>query len=444
MIKNFRLHIIFRLLFFSATILLLLYSIFETEFYATTAGIALLLLYQIISLIRYIEQTNHKLSRFFDAIEYSDFSQTFTAPGLGKSFDQLNASFTRVLDQFRKARKEKEESFRYLNTIVQHVGTGLITYDPQGNIELLNNAAKKTLGIKSIKNIDTLKKKSKDLVEIMKKLTTGEKALVKVIDNNELLQLSIHVTEFKLQDNLYKLAAITNIHSELEEKEMEAWQNLIRVLTHEIMNSVTPISSLAKTLATILETISCSTNEEEMADVKMGMDTIRKRSEGLIHFVNNYRNLTKIPKPEFETIQLREYFNGLIPLFEEEVESNNVEFSCEVYPENFRLTLDPKLIEQVIINLLINAIHAVTETEKPKIQLIGKVDNWGKPLILVTDNGIGIPDDIKEKIFIPFFTTKNNGSGIGLSFSRQIMRLHGGNIQVQSEPDEGTTFILQF
>jgi signal transduction histidine kinase len=295
--------------------------------------------------------------------------------------------------------------------------------------------------------------------------------LVKIVIDNELSQLSIYATEFKLRENHYTLVSLTNIQSELEEREMEAWQNLIRVLTHEIMNSVTPLVSLSSSASSLLDSTisvndntdmkpdtgnaksdsqstgadspSVEINAESLQDIKGALDTISKRSEGLLHFVDNYRNLTRIPVPNFQVAKVLELFDRIEQLFADRFLEKKIMFTCSVEPFNLELTADPDLIEQVIINLVMNSIRALSETDSPMIKLAGKVDGHGGTIIQVVDNGHGIPEELLEKIFIPFFTTRNEGSGIGLSLSRQIMRAHKGGITVQSVPGIETVFTLK-
>ena len=228
---------------------------------------------------------------------------------------------------------------------------------------------------------------------------------------------------------------------------MEAWQQLIRVLTHEIMNSITPISSLASTVQSILKTSvqgQTSPDPESLDDINSAVNTIQRRSEGLIHFVNSYRNLTKIPKPNFQIFQISSLFERIQNLMSKELEEKGIKFSQCVTPDSLELTADPELVEQVVINLLINSEHSLESQEGAEISLAASLDERGKILIKVTDNGPGIPEDVLEKIFIPFYSTKKNGSGIGLSLSRQIMRAHGGNIRVASKAGEETVFTLRF
>ena len=248
--KRFRVVVIARVFLLIATIYLLLHLIFnlETRLYATMLIVLLVIIYQSYALIHYVEKTNRDLQRFLMTIKHEDFSQTFIGVGLGSSFEDLKEAFNDVIEKFYKARAEKEEHFRYLQTVVQHIPIGLITFRSDGKVTLFNTAAKKILKRPNLRHIDDLGSTSKPLVTTLYELNSGERALVKIHDRDEILQLVISGTEFRLRERNYKLVSIQNIQAELEEQELDAWQKLIRVLTHEIMNSVTPIASLASTL----------------------------------------------------------------------------------------------------------------------------------------------------------------------------------------------------
>ncbi|MFW5644930.1 MAG: sensor histidine kinase [Bacteroidota bacterium] len=277
----------------------------------------------------------------------------------------------------------------------------------------------------------------------------GYNKLVKVQDDDDFLQLAIHATELKLKNKIIVLATIKNIQNVLEEQETEAWQKLIRVLTHEIMNSITPIASLSATLESILKPYTSQAGTENMdidtvQEIKQALTTINKRSNGLLHFVNTYRNLTRIPKPNFKLVKANDLFKNIEELMKEEMKGKDIHLIKHIEPESFEVSMDEQLIEQVMINLVKNSIHAVDGKEDPKIIMKAFFNKRGRPTMQVIDNGTGILKDVIDKIFIPFFTTKPSGSGIGLSLSRQILRLHGGTITAQSQPDKETVFTLTF
>jgi two-component system nitrogen regulation sensor histidine kinase NtrY len=448
--RRFRIHITARILLLSLFLCLFFFLLFRTELFAALFITAVLSIYQIYSLIRYVETTNRDLSRFFETIKYEDFSQTFKDDGRGKSFSELRSAFNDVCDAFRKARSEKEQHYHYLQTVVQHIGVGLIALQRNGDVELINTAAKRLLKVPRLKNVKSLEEFSKPLVEKLLHLRSKEKALVKVYDNGELLYLALYATEFRLGGQDISLVSIQNIQSELEKTEIEAWQKLIRVLTHEIMNSITPISSLASTMTELIGDDSTSLSsdpepdQETLDDMRQAIKTIQKRSQGLLHFVDAYRNLTLIPQPNFQIFPLQELFGRVEKLMQANIEEKGIDFKATVEPKSLEMTADPELIEQVLINLLLNALQALDQRPEPEIRLDALLDDRGRINIQIKDNGPGISKENLDKIFIPFFSTKDGGSGIGLSFSRQIMRLHKGTINAHSVPDFKTTFTLRF
>ncbi|UCF62856.1 MAG: GHKL domain-containing protein [bacterium] len=447
-LRKFRSQIVIRILFISALMFLFLYLLLQTTLYVTIVFIALLIIYQIVNLIRFAEHTNRRLTQFLQSIRHADFSQSFKTSGMGASFTELNKAFSDVISDFQRVREEKEEHHRYLQTVVQHVGIALLVYQKDGQVELINTAAKKLFRLTQLRRIKNLEKVSPALVKTLTQLKAGERSLIKIFQNGEILQLAIYATEFRLHNQLYTLASIHNIQSELEEREMEAWQKLIRVLTHEIMNSVTPISSLAATASSLLNEVSPDLTRdaeasENLKDISEAVRTIQKRSEGLLHFVEAYRSLTRLPQPKFKTFPLSDLFRRLRQLHEESIKKVNVNFISETKPPELQLTADPEQIEQVLINLVKNAFEAVQDQANAEIILKGFMDSQGRVVIQVIDNGPGIPTEIQEKIFIPFFTTKKEGSGIGLSLSRQIIRLHKGTISLSSNVKSGSIFTIR-
>lgn len=445
--KHFRLICLVKVALLCASICLFFYLYLETQFYATLLIVGAVSVYLTVDLIHYVERTNRDLTRFLQSIQYEDFSQSFIGAGLGSSFNDLKSAFTNVLDAFRQTRTEREENYRYLQTVVQHIGVGLICYRPDGEVTLINTAAQRTVRTASVRNIRDLAGFSEELVRTLGEMEPGQKALLKVERDGQQLQLVLYATELRMRGQALTLVSIQNIQRELEEKEMEAWQNLIRVLTHEIMNSVTPIASLASTVKSAIEASAeqdVPQDEETLKDITDAVGTIEKRSNGLLHFVQTYRELTRIPTPTFEVFQVRSLFDNLEQLMSVEITDRGLDFASSVEPASLSLTADRELIEQVLINLLLNAIEALEGREGGRIRLIARLDGRGNTTILVSDNGPGILPEVQERIFIPFFTTKQEGSGIGLSLSRQIMRLHQGGLSVRSAPDTETVFTLHF
>ncbi|MCG8308253.1 MAG: ATP-binding protein [Cytophagales bacterium] len=447
--SSFRVGVLIRIIIISLTTFLLVYLISFNEKYVSAVIVATALLIEISELFRFTTVTNKKITRFLESIRYSDFSTSFSHDNkLGKSFQELNRAFNNVADAFRNERAEKEEHLNYLNTVVQHVTTGLISFDGEGKVGLINSAAKRFLNIPQLRNISEILTVHVTLYKKLKQMRPGEKALIRVSSD---LNLAVHATELKLRGHSYKLIALQNIHSELESKEVEAWQNLTRVLRHEIMNSITPIASLTGTLNEILAedlkpygADSFEISDESLSDLNEGLQTIENRSKGLIKFVDAYRDYTSIPKPKFGLIKIDELFEHICKLLNHEFKELKIDFKLNVMFDNLEITADRELIEMVLINLLKNAKEALKDREEPKIEMMARIDEEQRVLLEVKDNGPGIIQEALERIFIPFYTTKKSGSGIGLALSRQIMQLHNGTLSVKSEPDLYTIFTLRF
>jgi len=441
--RYFRLVCVGRVLLLCLTLFLFFYLSFNTTLYASMVVVGALNIYQVFSLIRFVEKNNRQLTRFLESIEYSDFSRTFTSGLKGSSFNELNTVFNGVMARFRNIRLEKEENARYLDTIVRHVGIGLIGFHENGEVVLFNTAAKRLFDLPRLKHIDGLKPISEPLVACLQNLKPGQRDLLKVHCRDELMQLSMYATGLRLRQKKLTLVSLQNISNELSEKEMESWQNLIRVLTHEIKNSITPIGSLASTVEEMLETPSAQTGEQAN-DIHDALRTIQKRSRGLLHFVEAYRDLTHIPAPDYKVFPVSELFARVEQLTLDHINNGKIRLHRTIVPEKLELTADSELVEQVLLNLLLNAVQALDGSPDPCIMLEAALDERGRVVIRVSDNGPGINGDILEQIFIPFFSTRPGGSGIGLSLSRQIMRLHRGNLTVRSTPHEKTTFTMRF
>jgi len=449
--KNFKFNVLARIVGIILTSFLLYEILGSDIIFLTPLLLFFLLGVQIFSLLKYIDKSNQEFISFFDSIKYDDINNIYSTTSKNSAVNRLNQEFNKVVKKFQIIRKEKEAEYQYLKNIVQHVGIGLITFKKDsGEVQIINTAAKKLLEISKIENIRELKPTSDHLVDIFFRLKTGGRDLVKLEIGGEIIQLAVYAIELTLTGNEYKLVSIQNIQNELEEKEMEAWQNLVRVLTHEIMNSITPIQSLAATVQDELNAQLANNQtikgipDEEIEDIHIAVQTIQKRSEGLIRFVQDFRNLTRTPKPKITTNKIRELLDQIVVLMQNEIDKNGITLSVEVIPEDITFNVDKELIEQVLINLVKNAVQSFDEQDKKTIQLKAFKTDKGRPIISVIDNGSGIDEEALQKIFIPFFTTKKKGSGIGLSLSRQIMRQHQGTLSVKSKPDIGTEFSLKF
>ncbi len=448
--NNLRVNVIVRVILLSLTILLFTHLFYNESYTFTKVLVFLLAAFQVGLLINYLDKSNKEVIGFLESIKYDDFSHTYPNRKGNSTLNLLYKEFNNVIKKFREIRAEKEAQHQYLKTIVQHVGIGIITFDTDGEIQIMNTAAKRLLNISQIKNIRQLSNLSTQLVDSFNALKTGGRDLIKVSKDGEDFQLAIYAIELSMQGKEFKLISLQNIQSELEEKEMEAWQNLIRVLTHEIMNSVTPISSLANTVETELNNqlnneldINQITNEE-VEDLHLAVKTIHRRSESLIKFVSDFRNMTRITLPNFEHIKVKDLFDHVITLLQHDMKQAGIDLSLDI-DDQLVFSVDQEQVEQVVINLIKNAIQAIASDDKElrKITINARKES-NSVLITIDDTGPGIEEDALKKIFIPFFTTKKNGSGIGLSLSKQIIRNHKGTINVESELGKGTEFSLRF
>lgn len=440
--NRFRFGVIWRVFLLSMTLLLFLLLIFRTDYIMTTLIVGVVLLFQVWSVIHYVEQIERDLTRFLQAVKYEDFFETFS--GRRSVFaERLHGEFTRIIEDFRTVRGEREEQMLYLQTVVQHVGIALLVYDSEGEVDLINSAAKRLFHVNRLRRVQQLAEFDDQLVRSLLTMKPGQRVVAKVMDEGNLLQLAIYASEFRREARRFLLVSIQDIGSELEEKELEAWQNLIRVLTHEIRNTITPIASLANTTHELLEDPH-QADSEEIEDARLAVNTIRKRSEGLLNFVEAFRSLYKVPKPTFTRFDICDFFEHLDTFYSQTFQEKRIEAAFSCSPAHFDVTADRDLIEQVMINLMTNAVQAVEKVEEPQIRVMAQIDARGRARISVIDNGPGIDEETLEKVFIPFFTTKPEGTGIGLSLSRQILRMHKGSISVQSKPGEGASFHLTF
>jgi two-component system, NtrC family, nitrogen regulation sensor histidine kinase NtrY len=401
---------------------------------------ALLWLLQIIFLIHYLTRTNRGLTKFLQSVKYLDNSKSIS--GYEKSFDALNLTYNEILDSVLKVNNEKEAEHHYFKYTLEHLDVGVISYNDSGDIELFNRAARRLTGCESAGKIKELDSSIPNLSELFPSLKEGHSKVIKVVTENEILKLSVRKTVFKINDKNINLVSLQNIRTELEEEEIEVFKKLISVLTHEIMNSVSPIKSLTNTVITMYDK-EIIPGEKKNQDIILALKTIQKRSKGLLKFVEVYRNLAKIPMPVFSEIGLNNMFSDIQILMNSQIKTHGISCSVSVIPEDIKLFADEKLLTQMIINLIKNSIESI-KNPGGKIQINAFYSPNNEIIIQITDNGEGIPDNLIDKIFVPFFTTKENGSGIGLSLSRQIMKLHGGVIDVRSKSGTETVFSLKF
>jgi nitrogen fixation/metabolism regulation signal transduction histidine kinase len=399
-------------------------------------------------MIYYVNSINHKLARFLDSIRFTDFSSSFTSDSkMGGSFREVNLAFNEVMEVFKQTRAEKEEQMLFLQVIIQHINTGIISFNSLGKIGIINNAAKHLLQIPQFRDIKDLGKLSSKLLKEVTEMKPGQRISFKV---NNGLHLIVQSASLKMGGQSWTLLSLQNINAELQSNELEAWQNLTKVLRHEIMNSITPISSLVESLRTILDEDSYVQQEgflikkDGFQDIQEGLDTIANRSKGLVTFVNAYRDYTNIPEPKKELVDVKTLFENVTGLMREDLKSHQIDIQIEMIPAELEVLCDPDQISMILINLIKNACESVLNQADRSIILraIGQGDMG--TLIQVEDHGTGIISEAIERIFVPFYTTKKTGSGIGLAISRQIMNLHRGSLSVISVPGEKTIFTMSF
>lgn len=391
---------------------------------------------------RYVTSFNRKFVRFLESVRYSDFTIKFRADNaMGDTFQELNQQFNEVLMAFRQARAEKEANLHYLNTIVQHIGTGLITFDADGKVNLVNSAALRMLEIYRLRQLSDLQETHPRLYNLLSQLETGVRELYQTPNDQP---LAIQATAIQMRGSWVRIVALQNIGTELQQKEVEAWQNLTRVLRHEIMNSMTPIVSLVGTMRLIVDEDieKTTTNQEAVDDLKEALQTLEKRSQGMMKFVNAYRDFTTLPKPAMRTIPVQELIQEVLHLLQADLTSAGILWKSAVVPDDLTLVGDFDQLQQVLINLIKNALEAVRDQPHPLIEIQSYLTDNQKVSISIRDNGYGIEPEALEKIFIPFYTTKKTGSGIGLSLSRQILQQHNGNLVVSSQVGSGTVFSI--
>ncbi len=405
------------------------------------------IIYQVIEFYRFQKKAHDELNQFVESVHYRDFSRYFDVKHAPVEIQSLRQGFNEINSTFKIISKEKETQYQYLQKILELVDTGILSYEEEnGEVVWMNESLKRMLQVPYLKTIHSLARRDEGLYSQVKSLKPGDGRIATAHLETSSFKVLLSATAFQTEGKLYKLIAFQNVNEALDETESKAWQKLLSVLTHEIMNSVAPISSLADTLKHRLQqSVPVLSNETgSVDDLELGIETIKRRSEGLLKFAETYRNLNKINTLNLKKIYVRDLFENLLQLMQPTLEQKNIELETILKDTDLSLEADISLLEQVLINLVVNAIEAVKEKHEPRIVLSAYLANNRKTIIKVSDNGSGMPAEILDKIFIPFFSTKKSGSGIGLSLCKQIMMLHKGNIQVQSVEGEGTAFLLQF
>jgi signal transduction histidine kinase len=446
MFRNYRWHILWRVLLLVVTITITAFLLVKGWSLYLVFAIPVII-FQVTDFYRFHKKAQEEVEQFVESVHYRDFSRYFDVKHAPLELQPLRKGFNEINTTFKVISKERETQYQYLQKILELVDTGILSYEHNtGEIGWMNESFKKLMGIPYLKTIHSLEKRDAKLYKEVLALRPGENKVVDIIHDRNNFKLLLNATAFQTSGRIYKLIAFQNVSEALDETESKAWQKLLSVMTHEIMNSVAPISSLAETLKNRLQLSVAGINErpDGLDDLELGIDTIKRRSEGLLKFAETYRNLNKITAPNFKKLYVRDLFENLHQLMQPTLVQKNIELEIILKDPDLTVQADPNLVEQVLINLLVNAMEAVKDKENARITLSGYASPGNKVMLRISDNGAGMSAEILDKIFIPFFSTKKSGSGIGLSLCKQIMMLHKGNIQVQSTEGEGSAFILQF
>ncbi|MBR9920967.1 MAG: hypothetical protein GYB31_09015 [Bacteroidetes bacterium] len=445
MFKNFKIQVFLYLGGILLCILAIGWVVFILEDLVYLLAFIPLLVFLVWRLFRQVDRTNSEVATFLANIKYNDYAARFPeSKAAADSYQKMHSAFNLVTEKFRDIRSEKEAQFQYLQAIVEHVDTGLICFDAEGKTLLQNRGLQQLLHKSYFPNLESVNKYNEGLFEALNDITPGERKLVRLIVNDQIIQVAVRKTILRVKEESLHLYALQNIHAELEEQEVASWQKLIRILTHEIMNSIAPVVSLSATTREMIDAPE-PMSVESREDVKKAIQAIHRRSEGLLHFTETYRQLTKIPLPRFEEADPAEIMERVLTLLTPDLEKRGIEIERQYKTGRFSAQLDPILMEQVFINLIKNAVDAVGESNplsgKIAIHIFKSLE--GVLEIQISDNGPGIPEEQLSEIFVPFYTTKKEGSGIGLSLCRQIIQLHKGNIFAWSQKGRGTVFTIK-
>lgn len=447
--RRFSFILLARLVLVGLLMSLAIWLFLKPGLHATTLLATGALAVSIYELWRYINRTNDEVTRFLDAARYADFSQHFRFPELGSGFAQLGESLTDILEQFRAERNQQETGLRRLKVIIEHVPVPLISMHSDNSITLQNNAARRLVGTVSVRELNDLNLFGKSFHDAIAEAVPGERTLVKFVSDGMEQQLTMAATEVIVDGDRETLISLQDIQSELDMTQAEAWQDLVRVLTHEIMNSITPVSSLARTASDLFNDVTDklepgSPLTEDLSDIHDAIETVARRSDGLMQFVHGYRQLTRLAPPEKKQVPVSALFEDVSRLALSGWPEDSVDLVTSVTPGGLEVYADRALLEPVLLNLLRNAWQACAGSRQARIRLNGRLNQRGHVIIEVSDNGPGVPADIARKIFVPFFTTKEGGSGVGLALTRQVMIAHGGFVTLDEADGGGAKFNLIF
>ena len=399
---------------------------------------------------RYVSRTNREVTRFLEAARNADFSQRFSFGDIGAGFDELGEEFTNIIGRLRERGVGHETEVRKLRALIEHIPIALLTLHSDHSVTLQNNAARRLFGAAQVTRLRDLRQFGVAFAEAVETAVPAERELVEFAVEGVEYKLTLAATEVIVEGNSQRLISLQDIQSELATTQAEAWQDLVSVLTHEIINSIAPVTSLAASASEVADVVISKVNDgepvdEELDDLKAAVSIVARRSESLTQFVDSYRQITRLAPPEKSRLQIQQLFADVTTLaMAEWPAEQDISLTCEVTPSELDVSADRDLIEPVLLNLLRNAHQATLAISSPEIELLARLNRRGHVIMEVSDNGPGVSLDIAKKIFVPFFTTREGGSGIGLALARQLMTAHGGFIRVAANKHGGAVFRLTF
>jgi two-component system, NtrC family, nitrogen regulation sensor histidine kinase NtrY len=446
--SHFRTGVTLRTVALALTIVAAACMIAQTRWYVTITLVLAIALAQIVALVRFATQSSREVARFLDAISFDDTSQSFSGLLADSAHSELGLAMTRVLTQLRLVGSEREEQAHYFQTLIAHVPVALISTDERGEVKLLNMAARRLFGT-ALTETTQFVRHGEAFAVGLESIRPGTAAILRMERPTGTLQLKVAVTELALGGIRYRLISLQNIESEMSAQEMVAWQTVIRVMAHEVMNSLTPVSSLAATAHDLVTGVIKQLPADDprataLTDAAEALETVTRRSQGLLHFVQNHRRLTKHLVTQIEVAPVQRIFSRLQRLLANDLAARDIRLTTSVEPETLEMAADIELLDQALINLVRNAIEALRDAPAGLISLSARHDPDGRVAIVVADNGPGIAPDQREKIFVPFFTTKRQGNGVGLTLVRQIATAHGATVDVSTTLGGGATVSLRF
>jgi nitrogen fixation/metabolism regulation signal transduction histidine kinase len=445
--SNFRLQVALRVVLLTACICTAIWGRMVAG-WVVTPGVALLLAGLVAAeLIWFVERGQREMSAFLSSIAHQDYSVPIPSGATGRAFDRMERVYRLISDEFKRLNLQKAANHQYLESVIEHVGVALVSIDEAGDIVMMNEPARRLCGLQHVQSVKSFARFDPRLPALLEQLQDGGRDLLRVQRGDEVLQIVLYATEFTLLGRRHKLVSFQNIRDELEKREIESWQKLIRVLTHEIMNSVTPIISLSKL---VQETLSAEDLQGrvleggERDDLLRSVNAVHSRSNGLLEFVKAYRSFATVPAPAFQPVEAGMLLRRTGTLMADILATQRVALDIDFPDQPLHIRVDPQQIEQVLINLLRNAAEALGEQPEAEVRMRVAPDDRGRVVIQVTDNGPGIEAAYLENIFVPFFTTKRGGTGVGLSVSRQLVQANRGFIFVKPAEPRGCTFTLVF